>query len=177
MLPEVINTARLVLRPWSFEDVPDVMLYAQDGEWARYLAVPHPYSEADAHRFIASQILLDGEQHASWVIRYDDRSAGGINIRFFFDFRVGEIGYSIARPLWGRGLATEASRAIVTAAFSQYPQLMRIRAMADARNERSHRVLEKLGMTREGLLRKNRLARNEFVDEVWYGVLRSEWVA
>jgi ribosomal-protein-alanine N-acetyltransferase len=48
--------------------------------------------------------------------------------------------------------------------------------MADARNERSHRVLEKLGMTREGLLRKNRLARDEFVDEVWYGVLRSEWV-
>lgn len=176
MLPEVINTERLVLRPWSFEDAPDVMSYAPDEELARYLPIPHPYSEADAHRFITSQILLDREQHPSWAIRSDGHSAGGINIRFFLDFRVGEIGYSIARSLWGRGLATEASRAIMAAAFSEYPQLMRIRAMADARNERSHRVLEKLGMTREGLLRKNRLARNEFVDEVWYGVLRSEWV-
>jgi [ribosomal protein S5]-alanine N-acetyltransferase len=64
----------------------------------------------------------------------------------------------------------------VTAAFSAYPHLMRIRAMADARNARSHRVLEKLGMAREGLLGKNRFVRDEFVDEVWYGVLRSEWV-
>ena len=143
------------------------------GEWARYLAVPHPSSEDDARCFIASQILLDREQHPSWAIRYDGRSAGGINIQFFLGFRVGEIGYSIARPLWGCGLATEASRAIVAAAFSAYAQLMRIRTMADARNERSHRVLEKLGMTREGLLRENRLARNEFVDEVWYGVLRT----
>jgi ribosomal-protein-alanine N-acetyltransferase len=176
MLPEIINTERLVLRPWSFEDVPDVMSYAPDEEWARYLPVPHPYSEADAHRFIASQMLLDREQHPTWAIRHDGRTVGGINIRFLLDFRVGEIGYSIARPLWGRGLATEASQAIVTAAFSAYPHLMRIRAMADARNARSHRVLEKLGMAREGLLGKNRFVRDEFVDEVWYGVLRSEWV-
>jgi RimJ/RimL family protein N-acetyltransferase len=92
MLPEVISTERLVLRPWSFEDVPDVMSYASDREWARYLPIPHPYSEANVHRFIASQILLDREQHPSWAIRYDGRSAGGINIRFFLDFRVGEIG-------------------------------------------------------------------------------------
>ncbi len=176
MLPETIKTGRLVLRPWSFEDLSDVMSYAPDREWARYLPVPHPYSEADARSFITSQISLDREQHSSWAVCYDGRSAGGINIRFFLDFQVGELGYSIARALWGRGLATEASRAIVAAAFSEYPQLMRIRAMADARNERSHRVLEKLGMTREGLLRKNRLSRNELIDEVWYGVLRSEWM-
>ena len=133
------------------------MSYAPDADWARYLPVPQPYGEADAHRFIASQILLDREQHPSWAIRCDGRTVGGINIRFFLDFCVGEIGYSIARSLWGRGFATEAARAILAAAFREYPQLMpNTRAMADARNAASHRVLEKLGMTREGLLRKNR---------------------
>jgi RimJ/RimL family protein N-acetyltransferase len=175
MLPDVIQTERLILRPWSFDDIPDVLTYAPDAEWALYLPVPHPYTETDAHRFIASQILLDREQHASWAIRHDGHAIGGVNIRFFCESQVGEMGYSIAPRLWGRGLATEAARAVVAAAFGEYPQLCRIRAMADARNTRSHRVLEKLGMTREGLLRKNRLVHQALVDEVWYGVLRSEW--
>jgi RimJ/RimL family protein N-acetyltransferase len=47
--------------------------------------------------------------------------------------------------------------------------------MADARNLASLRVMEKLGMVREGVLRQNRLVRGEFIDEVWCGVLRTEW--
>ena len=81
---------------------------------------------------------------------------GGINIRFDVANRVGELGYSIARPYWGRGLATEAARAAMDAAFSAYADLNRMRAMADARNVPSLRVMEKLGMVREGVLRQNR---------------------
>ena len=176
MCPDVIKTERLVLQPWSFEDVPDVLSYAADEEWGRYLPVPRPYGEADARRFVAAQVLLDREQHASWSMRHDGRGVGGINIRFSSEFRIGEVGYSVARAFWGRGLATEAARAVITKAFEAYPQLMRVRAMADARNIRSHRVLEKIGMVREGLLRQNRLVRGSLLDEVWYGVLRPEWV-
>jgi RimJ/RimL family protein N-acetyltransferase len=63
------------------------------------------------------------------------------------------------------------------AAFAVYASLHRLRAMADARNIGSLRVMEKLGMVREGVLRQNRLVRGEFIDEVWYGVLRTEWEA
>jgi ribosomal-protein-alanine N-acetyltransferase len=49
--------------------------------------------------------------------------------------------------------------------------------MADARNIGSLRVMEKLGMVREGVLRQNRLVRGEFIDEVWCGMLRTEWEA
>ena len=177
MCPDVIKTERLVLQPWSFEDVADVLSYATDDEWGRYLPVPQPYADADARRFIAAQVLLDRNQHASWCIRHEGRGVGGINIRFSSEFRIGEVGYSIAPALWGRGLAAEVARAVITHAFDVYPQLIRVRAMADARNMRSHRVLEKVGMVREGLLRQNRLVRGELLDEVWYGVLRSEWVA
>ena len=72
-------------------------------------------------------------------------------------------------------MASEAARAVISEALEAYPQLMRVRAMADARNVRSHRVLEKVGLVREGLLRQNRVVRGELLDEVWYGVLRSEW--
>jgi ribosomal-protein-alanine N-acetyltransferase len=85
------------------------------------------------------------------------------------------MGYSLAQTHWGRGLVTEAARAVIDTAFSAYPKLNRIRAMADSRNVGSLRVMKKLGMVREGVLRQNRVVRDEFIDEVWYGVLRSEW--
>src|ERR1700737_2105450 len=112
MCPEVIETQRLVLQPWSFGDLPDVLSYAADEEWGRYLPVPRPYGDADARRFVATQVLLDRKQHPSWSMRYDGRGVGGINIRFSSEFRIGEVGYSIARALWGRGLAAEAARAV-----------------------------------------------------------------
>jgi RimJ/RimL family protein N-acetyltransferase len=66
---------------------------------------------------------------------------------------------------------------VLAAAFAAHGGLMRVGASADARNVASTRVMEKLGMKREGLLRCNRFERGEPVDEVFYGLLRSEWEA
>lgn len=85
------------------------------------------------------------------------------------------MGYSIARAFWGRDLATEAARAVVDAAFEMCATLIRVRAMADARNLASIRVLAKAGLKREGILRSNRFVHGQPVDEVWCGILRSEW--
>jgi RimJ/RimL family protein N-acetyltransferase len=170
MLPAIIELARLRLRPFRLRDADDVLVYATDPEWARYLPVPQPYTQADAEKFIAGQVLLDREVHPAWAIEHGGVVIGGIDLRFHFDHRVGEMGYSIARSYWGLGLATEA-------AFAAYASLNRIRAMADARNIGSLRAMEKLGMVREGVLRQNRLVRGELIDEVWCGVLRSEWEA
>ena len=175
MLPDIIETARLRLRPFRLQDVDDVLIYASDPEWARYLPVPQPYTKTDAEQFIAGQVLLDRAVHPAWAIEHAGAAIGGINIRFHFDHHVGEMGYSIARSYWGQGLATEAARAVMAAAFAAYASLNRLRAMADARNIASLRVMEKLGMVREGVLRQNRLMRGELIDEVWCGVLRPEW--
>jgi RimJ/RimL family protein N-acetyltransferase len=175
MLPDIIETARLRLRPFHLRDVDDVLGYASDPEWARYLPVPQPYTAADAEKFIAGQVLLDREVHPAWAMEQAGAVIGGINMRFHFDHSVGEMGYSIARSYWGRGLTTEAAGAVMDAAFAVYAHLHRIRAMADARNVGSLRVMEKLGMVREGVLRQNRLVHGEFIDEVWCGVLRTEW--
>lgn len=174
-LPEVIQTERLVLRPYGFEDVDDVLAYAADNQWAQYLPVPDPYSRDDAIEFLARQVLVDRAVNPAWAITLEGSVVGGINIRFNFEDLIGEMGYSIARGLWGRGLVTEAARAVLDTAFRTHLDLQRVRAMADARNLASHRVMEKIGMHREGLLRRNRLHRGELVDEVWFGVLREEW--
>ena len=65
----------------------------------------------------------------------------------------------------------------MNAAFAAYFSLRRIRAMADARNTASHRVMEKIGMKREGTLRQNDLVSGKLIDEAWFGILRAEWEA
>jgi RimJ/RimL family protein N-acetyltransferase len=177
MLPEVIQTGRLVLRPWSLDDAGDVFLYANDGEWSRYLRIARPYSLEDARKFITSQLLLNRQEHPSWAIEHEARAVGGINLRLLSDLRIGVLGYSIARALWGRGLATAAARAIVDAAFDGCPKLACLRALVDARNGASLRVLEKLSMRREGVLRSHRFSNDGLVDEVWYEISRNEWEA
>jgi RimJ/RimL family protein N-acetyltransferase len=126
---------------------------------------------------VASQVLLDRERHPTWAIEYAGVARGGINIRFDFANQVGEMGYSLARSYWGQGLTTEAAQAVLDAAFVANSDLRRVRAMADARNSGSLRVMEKIGMIRAGTLRQNRITRGESIDEVWCGILRSEWEA
>lgn len=174
-LPEAMHTPRTQLRRFQFRDVGDVFSYASDPEWSRYLPVPWPYSMETARQFVASQTLQDHATHPSWAVEVAGTVIGGINIRFQFDYRIGEMGYSIARSHWGQGFATEVAGTVMDEAFTVFADLHKVRAMADARNIGSQRVMERLGMKREGVLRQNRFSRGEFVDEVWYGLLRKEW--
>lgn len=176
-LPRALNTARLELRPFELDDADDILAYATDQEWGRFLPVPRPYERIHVVEFLARQILLDRTDHPTWAIVHQGAVVGGVNIRFDFANLIGEMGYSIARGLWGNGLTTEAARAILDSAFEVHPDLRRVRAAADARNIGSIRVMEKIGMQREALLRKDRLLRGEPWDVVWCGILREEWVA
>jgi [ribosomal protein S5]-alanine N-acetyltransferase len=175
-LPRVIETARLRLREWEFGDVDDVFSYAQDEEWRRYLRLlPFPYERRHAEEFIARQILMEQALHPNWAIELDGSVVGGINLRLDLANGLGELGYSIARRHWNRGYMTEAAGAVIDTAFSNLADLNRIRAMTDVRNLSSQRVLEKVGMQKEGVLRQNRIERGEPMDEAWFGILRAEW--
>jgi RimJ/RimL family protein N-acetyltransferase len=155
-----------------------VLSFAVDEEWSRYLiGVPHPYLRSDAVQFLARQTLLDRAVHATWAIVVRGAVVGGVNIRFGRDHVVAGMGWSIQRRLWGQGLATEAARAVVDSAFRTHSALNRVEATADSRNIASLRVMEKIGMRREGTLRQNRLSRGEYVDEAYFGLLRAEWEA
>lgn len=176
IMPDVIQTARLTLRRWQLGDAGHVLAYAQDPEWSRYLhSLPSPYERRHAEAFVARQVLLDAASHPSWAIVLDGVVVGGINLRLWPEHRLGELGYSIARSHWNRGYITEAAGAVVDTAFRTCTDLNRIRAFADARNTASQRVMQKIGMTKEGTLRQNRVERGTFVDEAWFGVLRHEW--
>lgn len=178
VLPAAIETERLVLRPFELGDVDDVFEYAQDPEWSRYLRVlPRPYERQHAEQFIARQVLSDRSTHPTWAMTLAGTVIGGINLRFHFEHRSAELGYSVARKHWRKGFCTEGARAVVDAAFTTHEDLIRVHARADDDNVGSQRVMEKIGMVKEGVLRSSRVERGEAFDEAWYSILRREWSA
>ena len=89
---------------------------------------------------------------------------------------IAELGYTLDPAHWGKGFMPEATHAVVTWCFEE-KQLAKVFAPVDARNARSLRVVEKLGMTCEGVLRRHIKMHEERIDDVYYGVLREEWGA
>lgn len=173
--PVTLTTERLTLRPYRFEDVDAIMAYVTDPDWSRYLLpVREHYTRTDAEEYIAGSILLDWKEHLRWAIVHEGVVSGGFDLRVDHAKSVGEIGYSLAPELWGRGLTPEAAGAVLDWAFPHF-DLEKVCAFADSRNTQSWRVMEKLGMQREGLFRSARVHRGERFDEVWYGILRGEW--
>lgn len=169
-----IRTERLLLRPHRLEDVDDIFEFARDPEWGRYLTTPLPYLREHAVEFVEDRIHTPRDLWPAWAIVLDGRVVGGIGIEIDVEDATGALGYSIAKEQWGRGLTVEAARAVVDWALRERG-LAKVYAYADARNAQSLRVMEKLGMTREGRLRSHRTLRDERVDDVYYGLLREEW--
>jgi RimJ/RimL family protein N-acetyltransferase/orotate phosphoribosyltransferase len=177
MIANVFHSERFVLRPFRLDDAAAVFEYASDPAFLQYLPIPMPYTRVHAEQFVAAQAALDRDVHPSWAIEIGGQPKGGLNIRFSAAHRLAEIGYGLAPALWNQGIATEAARLVVSAAFAAYPQLTRIQATADSRNHASVRVMEKVGFRREGLLRRQRVCRGELTDQIVCGALRDEWIS
>ena len=172
--PVTLHTERLTLRPFETGDADDVFEYARDREFGRFLEVPVPYTRADAESYVAIQVGADWSKLASLAITHQGSVVGAIDLRIDSAERNAGMGYSLARRLWGRGLATEAAAAVISLAFESYG-LYKVWARADVRNAASWRVMEKLGMIREGMLRGHHMVRGEPGDIYTYGILSTEW--
>jgi RimJ/RimL family protein N-acetyltransferase len=152
--PDTLTTERLLLRRPRRTDVDAVYEYGRDPEVTRYLIFPTHRSRADAERFLAGcgQRWGSGEEYC-WVIALKERDQVVGSIACRIHGHAAEIGYALAGASWGFGYATEAGRAVVGWATG-LSGIYRVWAVCDVENVASARVLEKLGMSREGMLRR-----------------------
>ena len=178
--PPVLETARLVLRPFALTDAADVCRLA--GEFAvadTTLLIPHPYPESAAEEWIATHApkFASGEQVTCAItLRADGALIGGIGLGVVRAHARAALGYWTGVPYWGCGYCTEAARALVGYGFTVLG-LERIEAEHFARNPASGRVMQKLGMRREGTLRARHMKWGRPEDSIVYSVLRGEWAA
>jgi RimJ/RimL family protein N-acetyltransferase len=159
-------------------DAPDVQRLCNVREIAlNTLLIPHPYPDGAAEEWIGAYPEKFGKGAAltfAITLREDAVLAGAIGMRIQRENDSGEIGYWIGVPFWGRGIATEAVRAMIEYGFDKLA-LNRIYAEHFTRNPASGRVLQKAGMRHEGTLRQTHKKWGEYVDAEMYAILRSDW--
>jgi [ribosomal protein S5]-alanine N-acetyltransferase len=176
-----LTTKRLTLRPLVLEDAWDVERLAGMREIAdTTLNIPHPYPVGAATRWI--------ETHApAWAagtgVTYaivetsNGKLAGVVSLmQIHREHRRAELGYWIAVDRWNKGFATEASASILDFGF-QSLGLHRIESTHFVRNPASGKVMQKLGMTQEGIARDSVVKWNHFESLVRYAILEPEWKA
>jgi RimJ/RimL family protein N-acetyltransferase len=164
------------LTPMREGDQPALVEHLRDRATTDLLLkVPHPYAIDDANRWV--RFCLEGQRGQPSpsnfaVRRMDGRLIGGIGLQLQSGFarHRGELGYWLARPYRGRGLATYAVQTIVAYGFACLG-LRRIEATSFAHNVASHRVLEKAGFQREGLLNGYHLKGEALLDAVMFAIV------
>lgn len=135
----VLETERLTLRAPRLEDVKAIAVLANDRRIAENTArIPHPYRVADAEQFVANVNRRDGE--ACFVLMLDGTLIGACGIDPRDDGA--ELGYWLGTGYWGRGLMTEAARAVIDYGFGDLRHET-LQAGARVSNPASRRVLEK----------------------------------
>jgi RimJ/RimL family protein N-acetyltransferase len=148
----MIETARLILRPWRDSDLPLFAEQNADPVVMRYLIGPLTREQSDAYVARSRQDLAEAGI-CKWAVEAPGvapfiGSVGLSRVRFAASFTPAvEVAWRLHRHYWGRGYATEAARAAIDDGFAR-AGLNEIVALTALRNLPSQRVMEKLGMTR-----------------------------
>lgn len=175
-----LTSRRLLLRQMEMSDALEVQRLAGDRAVAATTSlIPHPYPDGEAERWIRSQAEdRNRGTGAVWAItrREDGVFVGAVGLSINTDCNHAELGYWVGVPFWNNGYVTEACGLVLDYAFEQR-QLRRVVAHHFSSNVTSGRVMQKLGMTHEGTLRKHFRKWGEYVDCVFYGILREEHLA
>lgn len=175
MLDGPIGTARLLIRPFQAGDEQAVHTYMSDPAVTTYL--PEGTLSADGSRaFVARNLGAEAEALAV-TLGADGPLVGHMLFHPWFAEHTYEIGWAFNRAFHNRGYASEAAAALLAHAFERL-HCHRVIATCQPENGASFRVMEKLGMRREGHFRQCIHRGGElWWDEYFYAILADEWVA
>jgi RimJ/RimL family protein N-acetyltransferase len=162
-----------LIRSYEEHDVAALVKHANNRNVSIHLrdAFPYPYTRLHAKAWIDAALSQEIETH--FAIASARELIGGIGFLLQADVyrKSAEIGYWVAEPYWGRGIATLAVRAMTDYAFARC-DLVRLYACVFEGNPGSERVLQKAGYVCEARLRKCVLKENRFLDQMIYALLR-----
>lgn len=163
------------LRPWQPGDAGELAAALDNPKIHANLrdGLPLPYTKADASAFISAMLAAEEGSQYTWAIVAGGHVAGSIGL-----FRgdnihrcTAEMGYYVAEPYWGKGVATQAVCDACAFAFAS-TDLLRVYAEPFSDNAASRRVLEKAGFVQEGILRSNAIKNGTVRDMCMYARVR-----
>lgn len=154
-LPGQIETKQLILRKPQMDDA-----YAAFAGWVQDPEVTHfltwrPHENIETTKAVLQRAISDWDKETRFAFVIVEKNTGQLvgMIDLRMEGHKAEIGYVVARTYWGKGYMTETVRAVIDWAF-QEPAIYRVYATTSVDNAASRRVMEKVGMQCEGILRK-----------------------
>ena len=174
----LISTQRLLLRRFREADAVALAEYRSDPDVARYQSWDAPFpllrAETAVATFMASDPDLPGWFQYAVELTEDGVLIGDVAVHLHENLMQAEIGFTLATTYQKQGYATEAVRAVLDRLF-RVQGLHKVTGECDARNVASAGLMERLGFTREGLLRQQTFIKGEWTDDLIYGLLAAEW--
>ena len=173
-----LTTERLILRRFTEGDAQAMYdNWAADEKVPKFLAW-NLHESVEFTRELLTQWVADygNPECYHWVIGYEGTVIGSINLHAISNKSLrAELGYCVGSKWWNMGIMTEAARAVLSFAFSEVG-MNKVCALHDTENVGSGRVMQKLGMIREGHFHKHSLRK----DGAWgntdfYGILKENW--
>ena len=172
-----IHTERLTLRDHTKDDLDQHHALFSDAAVVAYL-YDAQLSRDEAADHLAKRLGSELPDEGAWLnvaVEHDGLVIGDVGLCLVSrTHRQCEIGYVFAPSASGQGFATEAASAMVSLAFDEL-NAHRVTGRLDARNDASARLLERVGMRKEGHLRENEWVKGEWTDELIYAITEDEW--
>ena len=176
-------TPRLVLRRFVAGDAAALAAYRSDPAVAQYQGWDAPYPAERAHAFVAWLVEHHPDEPGEWYQLAIAASAAPDLLIGDCGFRpraeeplVVDIGFTLGRAAQGRGYATEAVGEVIRYLFDERGK-HKVSADCDTRNVASWRLMERLGLVREGALSETFRDGDLWADEYLYGLLATDWGA
>jgi len=171
---KMITTERLVIRLFQESDVVNVANLCNNYNiYKSTMYLPYPYSLNDALTWMERH-YDNFTQDISYEFAVTDKETGelygAIALSNNKHFNQGEIAYWIGEEYWGKGYATEAAQSIVQFAFEE-KKLHKVFARYFSTNPASGKVMEKIGMKQEGILKDHIIKDRKYEDLVYYGII------
>lgn len=152
MLLPVLETERLILRPFTLDDIPASQAMNLDAEVSKYTGDGGVVSKEEIERRIKENVLGDYKKYGygrlAVELKNGEKFIGFCGLKYIPEDTAVDLGYRLMKKYWGKGLATEASQACLDYGFHTL-KLKRITAMVVPDNKGSINVLEKLGFAFE----------------------------
>ncbi|MCM3184790.1 GNAT family N-acetyltransferase [Priestia megaterium] len=167
-----IETSRLLIRKFKYEDWQDVYAYTSDANVMKYI-LEGVFSKDDAKKFV-NENMKGNVKNFPVVLKNEKILIGHIVFFNYFGDHTYEIGWVFDSRYHQKGYASEAAKAIMDYGFNTM-KLHRIIATCQPENTSSYRVMEKIGMRREGYFKKCIPTEKGWWDEYYYAVLKEEW--
>ncbi|WP_330949148.1 GNAT family N-acetyltransferase [Virgibacillus sp. MG-45] len=169
-----IESDRLRIRKFTYEDWQRVYEYTSDSNVMKYIPAG-VFSDDDAKKFVMKHSNGMAENFPV-LLKGSEKLIGHIEFHPYFEDHTYEIGWVFNPSYYNRGYASEAAYSVLRYSFETM-KLHRVIATCQPENVPSFRVMEKIGMRREGFFKKCIPQGNEWWDEYYYAILNEEWMS